>query len=299
MLQTITINDFFTKYIAAIKLRLRSHAQIQRHLQRIAKHFDNRPIQTIRRNDVAQYVELRQSQGISPASINIELAVFSASINYAIKRWEIELVNPVTGLFYPATPGRLRYLEKEEAARLLVKAKSCSASYLSDFIELALNTGARKNELLQLQFKSVDFQRRILTIEAHTTKTGKRRYLPINKAAADVLERRLAYRNEHCTDALWVFAKRDGNRIKYPDKSFRAIFDAAGLTDCCVHDLRHTFASWLVSEGVDLIKVRDLLGHSSISMTERYAHLAPYRLHEAVAVLDGFYKQQGILDLDD
>lgn len=62
-------------------------------------------------------------------------------------------------------------------------------------------------------------------------------------------------------------------------------------------DMRHTFASWLVSEGVELIKVRDLLVHSPIRMTERYAHLAPNRLHEAVSVLDGLY-EQAELDLN-
>lgn len=291
MQQTATINEFVTQYITVIKTRLRSHAQLERHLKRIAKHFENRQIQAIKRNDVAQYAELRQAQGVTPASINIELAAFSAAINYARKRWEIELANPVTGLFYPAKPGRLRYLEKDEAAQLLNRAKKLRSPYLPDFIELALNTGARKNELLQLQFKSVDLKRRILTIEGHTTKTGKRRYLPINRAAALVFDRRQAYREINCPASPWVFAKRDGKRIKYPENAFRIAVENAGITDFRVHDLRHTFASWLVSEGVELIKVRDLLGHSSIRMTERYAHLAPYRLHEAVSVLDGFYEQ--------
>lgn len=291
MHETVTIHEFVTQYTNVISARLSSHAQIKRHLHRIATHFSGRQLNTIRRNDVAEYAELRQRQGVTPASINIELAVFSASINYAKKRWEIELPNPVTGLFFPSKPGRIRYLEREEAEILLQKAKALRAPYLADFIELALNTGARKNELLQIQFKSVDLQRRILTIEAHTTKTKKRRYLPINKAAAEVLSARLQYRNENCPDSPWVFSKRIGGRIKYPDNAFRVAVRNAGLEDFCVHDLRHTFASWLVSEGVELIKVRDLLGHSSIRMTERYAHLAPYRLHEAVSVLDGFYGQ--------
>ena len=181
MLDDATVQEFVLTYLNVIKLRLRSHAQIARHLNRISAHFAGKKLSSIRRNDVAEYAEFRQSQGVTPASINIELAAFSASINYANKRWETELKNPVTGLFYPAKPGRLRYLEKEEAEHLLVEASKLRSPYLSDFIELALNTGARKNELLQLRFRSVDLQRKILTIEAQTTKTGKRRYLPITQ----------------------------------------------------------------------------------------------------------------------
>lgn len=291
MLQNVTINDFFKQYINAIQLRLRSHVQIGRRLARIARFFDGREVQTIKRNDVAQYAELRQKEGVTPASINIELAALSASINYAIRRWEIELQNPVTGLFFPAKPGRLRYLEKHEIPVLLEKARAIRSPYLADFIELALNTGARKNELLQLQFKNVDLKRRIITIEPETTKTGKRRYLPINKSSEAIFERRKEYRDKNCTWSPWVFAKRSGDRVHFPERSFRLAVMNAGLTNFCVHDLRHTFASILVSEGVELIKVRDLLGHSSIRMTERYAHLAPMRLHEAVGVLDGYYGQ--------
>ena len=289
--QAVTVSEFASIYLDVISTRLRSHAQIGRHLKRWSNHFEGRRLDTIKRRDIAEYAEKRHRYGVTPASINIELAIFSAAVNYAKKRWELELNNPVTGLFYPAKPGRLRYLERHEAAELIKQAKALRAPYLADFIELALNTGARKNELLQLQFKSVDLHRKILTIEGHTTKTGKRRYLPINRSAAAVFERRKAYRDENCPESPWVFSKRRGDRIHYPDKAFRYAVENAKLEDFCVHDLRHTFASWLVSEGVELIKVRDLLGHSSIRMTERYAHLAPYRLHEAVAVLEGFYKQ--------
>lgn len=291
MHEAMLINDFVIEYSNVIKTRLRSHRQIARHLNRFAHHFSGRPVNSIRRKDLAEYAESRQRQGVTPASINIELAVFSASINYARKRWEINIPNPVSGLYYRSTPGRLRYLERHEAKCLIEEARKTRTAYLADLIELALNTGARKNELLQLRFGCVDLQRRILTIEAHTTKTGKQRYLPINQAAAGVLYRRKLFRDSHCPACPWVFCNRLGKRIRYPDNTFRIVVERAGIENFCFHDLRHTFASWLVTEGVELIKVRDLLGHSSIRMTERYAHLAPFRLHEAVAVLDGMYEQ--------
>lgn len=96
-------------------------------------------------------------------------------------------------------------------------------------------------------------------------------------------------------ETQWVFARRKngeavsgGERVKALDWLFRKAVKLAGIEDFRIHDLRHTFASWLVSEGVELVKVRDLLGHTSIKMTERYAHLMPDRLHDAVEVLDLF-----------
>jgi len=118
----------------------------------------------------------------------------------------------------------------------------------------------------------------------------------MNDASEEVLRQRDLFRQTNCPFSPWVFCTRKGTRLSYPDNSFRLAVQRSGLSDFCFHDLRHTFASWLVSEGVELIKVRDLLGHTSIRMTERYAHLAPFRLHEAVGALDGLY-EQSCLDL--
>lgn len=293
MEQCVLLDDFIDKYLNVIKKRLRSHEQIFWRLQRISRAFPGYRLLDIRRKNIAEYIESRLADGIAPASINIEIATFSAAINYANKRWELEAKNPVTGLYFPAAPGRLRYLERDEATLLIQATKRMRVPYLEHFIQLALNTGCRKNELLLMQFKSIDFHRAIITIEGHTTKTGKRRYLPMNQVARRSLEAPQNYRDKNCPESPWVFSQRSGKRVAAPEKSFNKAVALAGIEDFHVHDLRHTFASWLVSEGVELIKVRDLLGHGSIRMTERYAHLAPNRLHDAVAVLDRLQQQPG------
>jgi len=152
---------------------------------------------------------------------------------------------------------------------------------LRDFITLALNTGCRKNELLHLEWRNVVLEHRFVIIQPETAKNRKRRILPLNQKATSALENRQRQQNGE-----WVFNNPDGTRLESLDYRFRKARQKAGIEDFRIHDLRHTFASWLVSEGVDLIKVRDLLGHSSITMTERYAHLIPNRLEAAVAVLD-------------
>ena len=84
-----------------------------------------------------------------------------------------------------------------------------------------------------------------------------------------------------------------GRRIKGCRKAFNSACRRAGIKDFTFHDLRHTCASWLVEEGVHLLSVRDVLGHSTTEMTERYAHMDSQRIHDAVAVLDGSRSQSG------
>ena len=158
---------------------------------------------------------------------------------------------------------------------------------VAHFVQLALHTGCRKTELLTLRWSDIDRERNTLTLRPENTKANKARTIPLNRSARTALQA-LQENNE----SEWVFANSKGQRRKTINWSFRKSLKSAGIEDFHIHDLRHTFASWLVSEGVELIKVRDLLGHSSIKMTERYAHLMPERLRQAVEVLDA-YSEEG------
>ena len=94
------------------------------------------------------------------------------------------------------------------------------------------------------------------------------------------------FRAKYCPDSSWVFCHKDGSQVKDVKRSFSTALKKSGIEDFRVHDLRHTCAAWLVSAGVALAEVRDLLGHQSIQMTERYAHLAPENVRAAVAKLE-------------
>ena len=97
-------------------------------------------------------------------------------------------------------------------------------------------------------------------------------------------------RAEHCPDSPWVFVHSNphwkGQRIHSVKKAFAAACKRAQLEDCTPHTLRHTCASWMVMAGRPLMEVRDILGHSTVKMTERYAHLAPENLRNAVKALE-------------
>lgn len=155
--------------------------------------------------------------------------------------------------------------------------------HLTPLVLLALNTGMRRGELLGLEWASVNLPGRLLTVTVGNAKSRKARHLPLNAEALDVLTR---WQKQAVKDARLVFpSPKTGGRMDNINSSWEEVCDAARLAEFRFHDLRHTFASRLVMAGVDLNTVRELLGHSDIRMTLRYAHLAPDKLADAVALL--------------
>lgn len=233
------------------------------------------------------YIEARREADVSDSTINRELSVLSAAINYARREWEWELPNPVHGRKLREPEGRVRWITRAEAARLIQEAeREPNAPHLADFIRLALHTGCRKAELLGLEWRRVDLQEGLIHLEAKHTKSGKRRAIPMNSETREVILLRARFRAKHCPGSPWVFCHKNGKRLGDVKRSFVTACRRAGIADFRIHDLRHTCAAWLVSAGADLMDVRDLLGHSTIRMTERYAHLAPEKVRAAVALLE-------------
>jgi site-specific recombinase XerD len=171
--------------------------------------------------------------------------------------------------------GRIRFLSTEEEQAL---RKIMLAEHMKDLpqLELALHTGLRLSEQYGLTWDCVDFERRTLTIPL--SKNGELRHVPLNDEALAAL--RAA---QKCSNGQpYVFLNRYGQRLVSPREWFDPAVKAAGLNDFTWHCLRHTFASRLVMAGVDLRTVQELMGHKTIQMTVRYAHLAPK--HQLAAV---------------
>ena len=110
---------------------------------------------------------------------------------------------------------------------------------------------------------------------------------PAHSSAREALVNRMRFCDENSPATPWVFAHESGERLRSISNGFNSACRRAGIKDFHIHDLRHTCAAWLVSSGAQLADVKDLLGHSTITMTERYAHLAPKRVRSAVNLLDG------------
>lgn len=267
-------------------VRFRSADTVKCFVRQLRTSFAGRAMENLRAIDIAGHISRRRDEGISDSSINRELEVLSAAINNARNKLEWGLPNPVQGRMLKEPEARVRWITRDEAGRLLDAARASRSPYLADLLALALNTGMRREEMLGLEWRRVDLQAGLIHLEGRHTKSGKRRSVPINKAARAAMLSRARFRAEHCPASPWVFCRQHGGRIEDARKGFLAACAKAGIEDFRFHDLRHTCAAWLVSVGVPLSEVRDLLGHCSVVMTERYAHLAPERVRSAVAMLD-------------
>jgi len=164
--------------------------------------------------------------------------------------------------------GRLRYLEPDEEARLMAACTKSSNPDLTGIVTVALETGLRKGELRTLTWDRVDLSRGVIRLEI--TKSGKRREVPMRQVVYDILAQRPG--------------RREG-RV-FPGRNLRASFvnavTEAKIDDFHFHDTRHHFASWFMMRGGQLLALKEILGHRSLKMTERYANLAPEHLRSEI-----------------
>jgi integrase len=282
-----TFEELMLSYLRASALEKRSIETDYQRTKQLKGFFAGKVMNVLRPADVRGYIDLRRQSGVANSTINRELSLLSAAIKYGQTELEWDIPNPVKGRKLSEPEGRVRSISRAEADGLIDTARqSTKASYLADYIVLSLHTGCRKQELLGLEWDRVDLSRNLIWLEASHTKTAKRRSVPLNHYARETIINRARFRAEHCPDSRWVFANSRGERIGDVKKSFGTACKRAGISDFRMHDMRHTCAAWLVSSGVSLIEVRDLLGHSTIKMTERYAHLAPENLRKAVRTLE-------------
>ena len=150
------------------------------------------------------------------------------------------------------------------------------ADHLTPMVLLSMNTGLRRGEVFHLQWEDINFHTKTVTIHGGKAKNGHTRHIPLNTEALTTLE------NWGKKSKGLVFPNKDGNPLDNIKKAWSNHLKEANITNFRWHDLRHHFASRLVMAGVDLNTVRELLGHSDIKTTLRYAHLAPKHKAEAV-----------------
>ncbi len=230
-----------------------------------------------------RYAGHRKQQGASIRTINIELTNLKTCLNWGVKNKLIP-TNPMAEAekLKGESKGRLRFLSEDEIRRLL---KAARGTIYHDIFYVLLRTGMRKGELINLRWEDLDFEQSLVRIGAHDdehgtddTKTHRERHVPMDDDLTAVLARQP--RRPGCR---LVFGTVNGTvRRNNLLTNLKRHAKAAGIENVTLHTMRHTFASHLVMNGVDLASVRELLGHATIEMTMRYAHLAQSHLREAV-----------------
>ena len=273
-------------------------------------YFGNRKLPEIDAWVIERFRSARLKE-VKPISVNHDLTALRAALNRAID-WGLLKTNPMRTVKRSKvdSDAKVRYLTPEENQRLRnamnareekkrkerdnfnqwrrergyeeYPAFGTYADHLKPMVLLALNTGMRRGEMFNLKWSDVNFAGRILTVVGATAKSGKTRHIPLNDEAMAVLQEWHRQRKE----SELVFPNSDGGRMDNITTSWENLVRSAKVENFRFHDLRHDFASKLVMAGVDLNTVRELLGHSDIKMTLRYAHLAPEKLAAAVAKLN-------------
>lgn len=212
----------------------------------------------------------RLAQGRAPATVNRSLSTLSHALSVAVTEWQWLEESPLRRVRRLREPrGRVRCLTDDERTRLLQACQASSNPALYPLVVLALATGARKMELLRLTWREIDCRRAQLALEH--TKNRERRALPPTGLALQEVERLAKVRR---LDTALLFPRADGRQpldIRY---AWAQALQAAGITDCRFHDLRHSCASYLAMHGASLVEIAAVLGHTTLQMVQRYAHLS-------------------------
>jgi len=278
--EPVTLAQAFDRFLA-LKARKPTAHEFRRVAEHLKAAFGAETLLTeitaakISEYKAARLAVKRGTGHLSAAAVNRPLGLLRSLLRQA-KKWK--LLDEVPEIEFEDEPaGVIRFLTAEEATRLLAACRKSRNEALADLVEFAMFTGVRRGEALGLEWENVDRARGVVVLVK--TKNGKPRDVQLSRNADAVLARRWA---QGATGL--VFGSRNWNSFR---QAWVGSLKAAGIRRFRFHDLRHTTASWLVQQGRSLKEVKELLGHSDIAITLRYAHLAPDHLRAAVASLDG------------
>ena len=277
------INEFITTYAETNNKASELASKRTTARRHLVPFFGSLSIREIGIRHIEKYKAKKLKEGLSPKSINNQLTVLRKALSVAVD-WElIAHVPRVKWLKVP--PPDFRFLTSEESEKLI----AATPGGFKAMVMTAVKSGLRRGELLALQWADLDLKSGLLRVKHScyrgkltTPKNGKTRDVPLSPQLAETLKKHRHLRGS------FVFCNDDGSMLTR-DQVKRVVPAAckdAGLPELQWHALRHTFASQLVMAGVPMRTVQVLMGHSTLEMTCRYAHLAPNVLVEAVSKLD-------------
>lgn len=284
-----TVQQFFVeKYLPYVKSYKRSwdtdESMIRNHL--VTK-LGGKRMSAISPPDVAAFVEAMKAANYAPGTCNRALVLLRYGFELAL-RWKVPGIesNPVKEVKNLKDDNKIeRFLTQDQTVRLLAAVRQSESEMLQYIVLFLIYTGARKREVLDARWKDVDWGQKSWRIPK--TKSGKVRHVPLSGGALELLHNLKSRVEANSFAPIDLAAPIFANpKTGEPYVSFFFSWNAAriraGLPDFRVHDLRHSFASFLVNAGRSLYEVQELLGHADIRTTSRYAHLSRERLFAAV-----------------
>lgn len=207
----------------------------------------------------------------SNSTVNRYMTALGNAFTVAMNEWEWVEENPMRKISkLPEPRGRVRFLDHEERERLLEASKASVSPYLHTLVVLALSTGGRHGELINLRWSDIDWQRRVITL--HDTKNKERRLLPLAHYALQLMEEHNKVRN---IASDLVFPSPSNPMKPWDSRSaWESALKKANIQNFRFHDLRHSCASYLAMNGASLAEIAEVLGHKTLQMVKRYAHLS-------------------------
>jgi site-specific recombinase XerD len=279
-LSTILLSQFQSEFLSysASTHSPKTQRAFQTAFREFTRIVGGKPVRSVGVRDIEQFLSVKKGEA-SDTTARTYFVTLASAFQTAV-RWKYLHSNPFRQVEKPKLPEKLPVYLSKDAFRALQRVTEDVD--LSELFQLGVSTGMRLGEILNLQWTDIDLIRKVIRVgnrDGFTTKTKKGRNIPMSDQLSEMIQNRKGRASSEL-----VF-HRNGKilREEFVSKRFKCFIRKAGLNDNLhFHSLRHTFASWLVQDGVSLYEVQKLLGHSNISVTQVYSHLQPEKLHSTV-----------------
>lgn len=287
----LTFADFFTEhYLPFAKQRKRTWKRDEEIFDRHLKpQFGHRKLNAITRAQIQAFHTGMKAEGLAGATCDHPIKLLRRCLNLTVE-WGMIDKNPAAGFKLFNEDNKVEnYLDEDQLQRLLKVLRTDKNRTVCNIALWLLSTGARLNEALQARWDLVDKANRVWRISAATSKSKRVRSVPLNDAAIEVLN---SLDTKDKFDYLFI-----NRKTKKPYTTVHKVWERlriqAGLPHLRVHDLRHSYASFLVNSGRSLYEVQQILGHSQPQVTQRYSHLSTKTLQDAASAASAVITRSG------
>jgi integrase len=269
---------FIDHYLPHAKQHLRSWRNLEdMHRLRISARFGQVKLDRLRKGDVQKFLNELKASGLSGASCDHHGKLIRQALNLAVE-WGYLDVNHVSGIRLFNEDNQVeRYLEGKELQRLLRILDTDKNQMVSRIILFLLSTGSRKDEALNAKWSQIDRVNKTWLISADVSKSKKRRTVHLNDVALGILDK---LDTEGQSEYLFI-SSRTADRMTDISKVWSRIRNKAGIPDVRLHDLRHSYASFLANSGCNEFQIQEALGHASTVTTRRYVHMSKESMQKA------------------